>query len=112
MVSCGKRGSLPVAGWANMVAANQPPAAASVSDESQTDVECIIASVVIGASLIRRARAGPVALEPNDPRGHTTRAELNRADIAQTGLRQHDALGMRRGSLQSMLSANTVRALP
>ena len=46
MVSCGKRGSLPVAGWANMVAANQPPAAATVSDESRTDVECIIASVI------------------------------------------------------------------
>src|ERR1700733_12970732 len=33
MVSCGKRGSLPVAGGANMVAASQPLAAASISDD-------------------------------------------------------------------------------
>jgi len=34
MVSCGMRGSLPVADGANADAANQPPAAASASDES------------------------------------------------------------------------------
>lgn len=39
MVSCGKRGSLLVAGVANIVAANQPPAAASVSDDNQSGVE-------------------------------------------------------------------------
>src|SRR5271169_5409559 len=33
MVSCGKRGSLPVAGAANIVAASQPLAAASTSDD-------------------------------------------------------------------------------
>ena len=33
MLSCGKRGSLPVAGAANMVAVSQPPAAASISDD-------------------------------------------------------------------------------
>src|SRR5882724_2703571 len=41
MVSCGKRGSLLVAGPANIVAANQPPAAAIASDEMKTDVECM-----------------------------------------------------------------------
>ena len=41
MVSCGKRGSLLVAGAANIVAANQPPAAASVSDDIQTEAECM-----------------------------------------------------------------------
>jgi hypothetical protein len=35
MVSCGKRGSLLVAGAANIVAANQPPAAATISDDIQ-----------------------------------------------------------------------------
>src|SRR3954469_10065018 len=39
MVSCGKRGSLLVAGAANMVAANQPPAAATTSDDIQTEAE-------------------------------------------------------------------------
>jgi hypothetical protein len=34
-----------VAGCANIVAANQPPAAAIVSDEIQTEAECIISSV-------------------------------------------------------------------
>jgi hypothetical protein len=33
-----------VAGAANIVAANQPPAAASVSDESQTEAECMVSS--------------------------------------------------------------------
>jgi hypothetical protein len=42
MVSCGKRGSLLVAGAANIVAASQPPAAASVSDDSQSGVEFIV----------------------------------------------------------------------
>ncbi|MGN8548441.1 hypothetical protein ACQPTN_28530 [Bradyrhizobium sp. 13971] len=42
IVSCGKRGSLLVAGAENAVAASQPPAAASVSDESQTVAECMI----------------------------------------------------------------------
>ena len=41
MVSCGKRGSLLVAGAANIVAAIQPPAAAKVSDDSQSGVEFI-----------------------------------------------------------------------
>ena len=41
MVSCGKRGSLPEAVPANAAAASQPPAAASVMDESRMDVECI-----------------------------------------------------------------------
>src|SRR6478736_8793350 len=45
MVSCGKRGCLLVAGTANIVAANQPPAAAMASDDSQTEVECMISSV-------------------------------------------------------------------
>ena len=36
MVSCGKRGSLLVAGCANIVAASQPPAAATVSDDIQS----------------------------------------------------------------------------
>jgi hypothetical protein len=36
MVSCGKRGSLPVAGDVNIVAANQPLAAAATSDDIQT----------------------------------------------------------------------------
>jgi hypothetical protein len=35
MVSCGKRGSLLVAGPANIVAANQPLAAAIVSDDTK-----------------------------------------------------------------------------
>jgi hypothetical protein len=35
MVSCGKRGSLLVAGCANIVAASQPPAAATISDDIQ-----------------------------------------------------------------------------
>jgi len=35
MVSCAKRGSLLVAGAANIVAANQPPAAATISDDIQ-----------------------------------------------------------------------------
>src|SRR3954451_15500860 len=39
MVSCGKRGSLLVAGAANMVAASQPPAAATTSDDIQTEAE-------------------------------------------------------------------------
>jgi hypothetical protein len=47
MVSCGKRGSLLVAGAANIVAANQPPAAAMASDEIQTGAECIISSVTL-----------------------------------------------------------------
>ncbi len=49
MVSCGKRGSLLVAGWANMVAANQPLAAATASDDSPMDdiqsVDFMISSV-------------------------------------------------------------------
>jgi hypothetical protein len=46
MVSCGKRGSLLVAGAANIVAANQPPAAASAIDEIQTEAEFMISSVL------------------------------------------------------------------
>jgi hypothetical protein len=34
-----------VAGCANIVAANQPLAAAIVSDETQTEAECMISSV-------------------------------------------------------------------
>jgi hypothetical protein len=49
MVSCGKRGSLLVAGPANIVAANQPLAAASASDDSPMDdiqsVDFMISSV-------------------------------------------------------------------
>src|ERR1700704_4815717 len=45
MVSCGKRGSLLVAGAANIVAATQAPGAAMVSDEIQTEAECMISSV-------------------------------------------------------------------
>jgi hypothetical protein len=43
MVSCGKRGSLPVAGPQNTAAASHPPAAASATDESKIDVECMVA---------------------------------------------------------------------
>jgi hypothetical protein len=35
-----------VAGAANMVAANQPLAAAMASDEIQTEVECMVSSVL------------------------------------------------------------------
>jgi hypothetical protein len=39
MVSCGKRGSLPVADGANIVAANHPPAAATASDDIQSEAD-------------------------------------------------------------------------
>src|SRR6266404_5669820 len=45
MVSCGNRGSLPVAGAVNIVAANQPPAAAMASDDIQIEAWCMISSV-------------------------------------------------------------------
>jgi hypothetical protein len=35
-----------VAGAANIVAANQPPAAATASDDIQTEAECMISSVL------------------------------------------------------------------
>jgi hypothetical protein len=47
MVSCGKRGSLLVAGAANIAAANQPPAAAITSDDIKTEAWCMISSVFV-----------------------------------------------------------------
>jgi len=47
IVSCGKRGSLPVAGLANIVAANQPLAAAIASD----DIKMAVFMVSSGAFL-------------------------------------------------------------
>src|SRR5664279_2511535 len=58
MVSCGKRGSLLVAGPANTVAANQPPAAATASDDIQNEAECMISSGLF----LRPGEASPAAL--------------------------------------------------
>src|ERR1700730_2685707 len=82
--SCGKGGSLLEAGPANMVAASQPPAAASVSDESQIDVAGMFPP-------------GVFLIEPEDAsRGATPApafARSDRADIVQAGLRQVHAVG-------------------
>src|SRR5450432_4117218 len=65
MVSCGKRGSLLVAGPAIIVAANQPPAAAIASDEMKSDVDCIFPpdDFVRGEKLSPARQGDPGALE-------------------------------------------------
>jgi hypothetical protein len=53
MVSCGKRGSLPVAGLANIVAANQPLAAAIASDDVKIAVFMVFSGRFL--SMIRKS---------------------------------------------------------
>src|SRR5271163_2654222 len=104
MVSWAKRGSLLVAGAANIVAASQPPAAASVSDEIQTEAECM---GFLRAFLVKPGDASPAAT--------TAPAECEN-QIAPISARQACVSVMRsaiwRGSRQSMFSANTVWLLP
>src|SRR3984885_2595464 len=56
MDSCGKRGSLPVAGGANMVPAPQPLAAASISDDMKM-ADFTVSSGRFIASMIRKKPA-------------------------------------------------------
>src|SRR5258705_10933433 len=77
--SCGKRGSLLVAGAANIVAANQPPAAATASDDIQTEAECMISSVLFlfgRAKLMQRrgARQPDGAYQPRRIRSRRYRS--------------------------------------
>src|SRR3979490_2101561 len=81
IVSCGKRGSLPIAGGANMVAANQPPAAAGASDDIQ------IADFMISSGYF--FMGGGMLVQPHQPRqpgGEARRSD--RADIAEALLRE------------------------
>src|SRR3977135_2193031 len=87
MVSCGKRGSLPVAGAANIVAANQPPAAAMASDDIQTDAVCMISSVhFLLYGNRNRAPAPPPAVTAQI-------SPSNRNDIGEALLRHRHARG-------------------
>src|SRR6516165_5898214 len=76
MVSCGKRGSLLVAGPANIVAANQPPAAAIASDESQIDVECMFPPDVswLDVGMLEHDPEKWKPVFPRDKRGTRARA--------------------------------------
>src|ERR1700681_1132336 len=87
MVSCGKRGSLPVAGPANIVAANQPLAAAITSD----DIKMAVFIVSSGAFLDDPDNANPAALPA--PAGPNDIGRSDRADIGEAGLRQIHAVG-------------------
>src|ERR1700738_4144946 len=86
MVSCGKRGSLPVAGAANIVAANQPLAAAITSD----DIKMADFMTSSGRFLLL-ADANPAAFPA--PAGPTVICRSDRADISEAGLRQIHAVG-------------------
>src|SRR3982074_2649255 len=87
MVSCGKRGSLPDAGAANIVAANQPPAAAMASDDIQTEAVCLISSVPF--LLHEHANLAP----PCGPADTAQVSPSNRHDIGEALLHQRHPRG-------------------
>src|SRR5581483_9515552 len=71
MVSCGKRGSFPVAAGANMVAATQPPAAAAKRDDVRR-VDFTVSSGLFRSkgveSLVHRRSPGQYLPSLKEPR--------------------------------------------